>query len=254
MKKITEDRGFISLFVLIAMLFLLIFMFGIYMNITTKKSLEYEKDTKLKEVYMQDKEEIKSKIYANAKEIIPIKNNKILDLVGTSKSVEIDNKIFKCDRSNSYVLTDNIITDIKEDLMMNKVKFNDFKFYLNTYFIDKNGYDNYYYYKDVPNKYWKVIAYQEFSEDNKTILNHDTCKEKEFRILNNLDLKLNRNADFLMLWTDEKNMLKNIDVQSQVIEENISSLNQISVFSKNINNVDKSEGRYYLMLNVGEID
>lgn len=254
MKKMKEDRGFISLFVLIAMLFLLIFMFGIYLNVSTKKSLEYEKDAKLKEVYMKDKDELNTKIYANPKEIIPIKNSRILDLVGTSKSIEIDNKIYKCDRSNSYVLTNNIITDIEEDLMIHKVKFNDYKFYLNTYFINKDGYDSYYYYKKVPNQYWKVIAYQKFSDEESKVVTKDVCKENEFRILNKLDLRLNKDAEFLMLWTDENNMLNNIDIQSQNITENITNLNQISVFNKNISSVDKTDGVYYLMINVGEID
>ena len=145
----------------------------------------------------------------------------------------------------SYVLKDNIIVDIDEKLTNNTIGFNDYKLYSQTYYIDKDIYDIYYF-KD--NKYWKAIAYQEFSDDY--IINKTTSyTEKIFSIINDYNWEAN-NYNFMILWTDENGMLINYDMKMQYVNK-IINVEDIEIFRKHENEIDRVKGKYYVFVGIG---
>ena len=166
MKKIRSQSGIISLFVLIAMLFLLIFIFSIYQVVISKKKEQDTQNIELKQMYSKTAEEVDEFLYAEDDEIIPIYNINELNIVGTGEYIEIKNKIYRCGSSNTYKMKNNIFVDIKENLKTSNMQPNDYKLYSSNIFIDKSIYDLYYYYEFGSDTLWKNIAYQKFREED----------------------------------------------------------------------------------------
>ena len=56
----------------------------------------------------------------------------------------------------------------------------------------------------------------------------------------------------MMIWNDEDGNLGNVDIAKQALTQgNITSINQIDVFNRNYQKLDKKTGEYYLFVNVG---
>lgn len=250
MKKIKSEKGVISLFVLISMLFLLIFIFSLYLNIMNEKKVQEEKNIELKQIYSKNLKQVEEFLYAEDDDIIPIYNADDFNSIGTGEYVEIDNKVYRFGSANYYVLKNNIIVDIKEDLQNSRIDFNDYKLYLSTVFLDKSIYDYYYYYKSENGSYWKAIAYQKFSKKNKDEVKNETYSQNKFLRLNEINYQ-KESLDFMMIWSDKNGLLSNLEIEHQD-SSNINSLNQINIFNKYYNLVDKIKGEYYLFVNVGD--
>ena len=238
-----NEKGVISLFVLFAMLFLLVFSFSVYIAIRNNFSHQEYKDLEIQEIYAKDS--IETIEYANVNELIPIYNCNQLAVAGTGSYLKINNKIYECGLARSYVLKNNIIIDIDEDLQYKKVGFCDYKLHAQSNYINENSYDLYYY-KD--NTYWKCIAYQRFLNNDMNNLKDNTFTQNNFSYLNNCPIKHNT---FLMIWNDEFGVLSNSELDTQMITGKVSSVNQIDIYNKVIKNVDKEKGEYYLFVNIG---
>lgn len=240
-----NEKGLISLYVLFGTLFLLVFVLSVYIGIRNKMQLEEYKNLELEEIYSKNIDIAKDIEFAENNELIPIYNINQFDVVGTGSYLRIKDKIYQCGTGMFYVFKDDIIVDIDEDLKYKKVGFNDYKLYSSTFYIDKLDYQMYYY-KD--NNYWKCLAYQKFTEENKELVKNKTYTQNQFSIIG--DYNLNGDKEYMMVWNDEESNLSNFEIESQN-SNNIISLNQINVFKNNIQKIDKISGEYYLFVNIG---
>lgn len=240
-----KENGVISLYVLFGMLFLLVFVLSAYIGIRNKLQLEEYKNLEIQEIYSKNIDVVENIEFASNNELIPIYNINQFDVVGTGSYLKINNKIYQCGIGMSYILKNDIIVDIDDDLKYKKVGFNDYKLYLPTYYIEKQSYEIYYY-KD--GSYWKCIAYQKFSEEENNTLKNKTYLQNQFSIIGDYNIDTNQ---CMMVWNDQDGILGNVDMQNQTITGKISSINQIDVFNKNYSKVDKKTGEYYLFVNIG---
>lgn len=250
MKKINSQDGVISLFVLIAMLFLLIFIFSIYRIVIYYKQSQETKNIDLQQMYSKKIEEIDESLYAEDDEIIPIYNINELNIVGTGEYIEIKNKIYRCGSNNSYKINNNIFVDIKEAINTSNLQANDYKLYSNNITVDKSIYNLYYYYKYNSNTLWKNIAYQKFNEEDNNLVTNGTYLSNKFSIVNSFNYQNKNRLDFMMIWSDENGILSNIDIMSQdILLKSINSLTDINVFNKNYNKLNKETGEFFIFVN-----
>lgn len=245
MKIYKSEKGVISLFVLLAMLFLLVFVFGMYSITLSRKRNEEFKNMELEKIYSSNFNEVENYTYAQNDDIVPIYNIRELDSLGTGEYIQIKDRVYKCSRSKSYELKQNIIVDIKEDLGSAYIGFNDYKLYLPTYYIDKSYYDLYYYYD---NEYWKNIVYQKFEGRDKSLVKSGTYEESKFSILNQYNFDEEDDIKFMMVWSNKDGELSKIEIESQNFKP--SSLNQINVFNKHFNEVSKEKGEFYIFVRI----
>ena len=242
-----NEDGIISLLVLLAMLFLLILCLSFYFAVKNKYQIQEYKNLEIKELYSKSIDVIENSEFVPNDELIPIYNINQLDVAGTGSYLKINNKIYQCGIGMSYVLRNNIIVDIDEDLKYKKNGFNDFKLYNSTYYIDKLN-NQIYYYKD--GCYWICLVQQKFNENNGEFVNKQIYTQNEFSIIG--DYYLNDKRQYMIIWNDEEGNFGNIDVKNQVSSfEKILSINQIEVFKKNYKNIDKKNGEYFLFVNIG---
>lgn len=240
-----NENGIISIYVLFGMLFLLVTVLSIYIGIRNNLQLEEYKTLEIEEIYSKNNDMIDNIEFVSNNELIPIYNINQFDVVGTGSYLKINDKIYQCGIGMSYVLKNNIIVDIDEDLKYKKVGFNDYKLYMSTYYIDKLN-NQIYYYKN--GSYWKCLAYQKFNEEKSDIVKNKTYLQNEFSIIG--DYNFNNTNEFMMIWNDEEGMFGNIEVANQS-SKNINSINQINVFKNNISKVNKISGEYYVFVNIG---
>lgn len=246
MKKFKDEKGIISTVFIFAMIFLLIFTITIYVMITNKRKIEDDKELEIKQIYSKTLNDVEQTIYADETEVIPIYNIRELNIAGTNEYVQIKNKIYKCNKSNQYLLKENIIIDIKEDFKTVDIGFNDFKFFASGFHIDKNVYDIYYYYD---NRYWKPIGYQKFSnkDPEKEFIKETKFLENEFSIIK--DYKYTNHPEFMIVWSDKKGAKNNIEIKSQY--KIPTDLDQIEVFKKNKEKINMFDGEFYIFVNIG---
>lgn len=236
-----KENGIISLVVLFIMLFLLIFTLTIYSIITDKQKIQISKDIELSQSYSKNENEIERNLYAESDSVIPIYNINEAKNIGTGAYVEINKKIYHFSLNKSYELQNNIIVDVNEDLSSVNIGFNDYKFYKDTYNINKSIYDYYYFYD---NSYWKAVVYQKFDEKT-PLVSEDICENNKFSILNQYDFKL-ENLEFLNIIKNEKGEIVSIYQEKQ---SNIPrKLENINVFRNHINEIDTQKGEFYILV------
>lgn len=241
-----NQKGVISIFAIFAMLFLLVICLSIYFVIKSKLQIQQYEELKVQEIYSKSLDTTENIEYALENELIPIYNNYQLNVAGTGGFLKINNKIYECGRGMSYILKNNIIIDIDEDLKFKRVGANDYKLYATTYYIDKLSYDVYYYKDEC---YWKCLAYQKFNDESKAIVKNKTYLNNQFSIIGNYNVEgIN---SFMILWNDETGILNKYETNTQNINE-LVNINQIDVFRENIEKIDKSSGEFYVFVNVGE--
>lgn len=227
LKKIKEQKGAISFFVLFAMLFFLIFVLTAYTMISRRLQTQTESETQLQTIYQKNADEIINAKYADSKEIIPIYNYEQFSLIGSNEYVQINDKFYKLgsDKNYNYILKNNIIVDFDTYFSqeLSNIELLESKFFQNVldsnkYKIDKGGYDLYYYKSYGTEKaYFKNVFYQNsqnalFTEANKNELSKKSFKENnKYSILNELEsYKYKNNYEFLLIYNtgSEKNFNK----------------------------------------------
>ena len=216
-----KENGIISLVVLFVMLFLLIFVLTVYSIVRDKAKIQNTKEIELKQIYSKNENEVEMNLYAESDSIIPIYNVNELKSIGTGSYIDIKGKIYQCGINKNYELKNNIIIDVNEDLKSTISDFNDYKFYLDNYNINKSIYDIYYFYD---NSYWKVIAYQKFNE-NKELIDKDICESYKFSILNQLNFQ-NFDLEFVNIIKNEKGEIIRIYQEKQFnIQQKLEKIN-----------------------------
>ena len=243
-KKLKNESGVISLFVIFSLLFFLVFATTIALVVRNKENIETQKNIEIQKIYSKSDTEYAT--YAQNDEVIPIYNIEELNLVGSNGYVQIKDKIYQCSTGKQYLLKNNIIVDVEENLKSINIGFNDFKLYSNLYNIDKSGYDIYYYFENEIGDYWKNIAYQNFFSNDRTFVSNGTYTESNFSIVNEYKFPT---LTFMMIWNDENGEFNNIDIKIQNKYPN--NLNEIEVFSKNIKQIDRENNQFYIFVNIG---
>lgn len=247
MKK-ENEKGIISIFIVFVMIFLLVFTMNIYYIVKNKVKMENDKEFEIKKIYLDNYNEEQEMEYADNNEVIPIYNADELNLAGNNNYVQIRGKIYQCGRGKSYILKDNIIIDINEKLKSNMIEACDYKLYSLTYYIDKDIYDIYYF-KD--GLYWKNIAYQKFDKTDDNIENNTVYAENKFSILKDYTFEQGNNK-FMLMWTDEKGKFSYEEcIEQNIYQTKINRLEEINVFRNNLSNFNKSNGKFYLFVCVG---
>ena len=238
-----NQKGIISLFVLFTMMFLLVFCLSVYLLIRNKLQMQDYENSEIQEIYSRSEDNLSNAEYASNNEIVPIYNVEQLNIAGTGNYLRIDNIIYQCNRGMSYLLKDNIIVDIDEDLISGKVGFNDYKLYSSSYYIDKSIYDIYYY-KD--GAYWKNIAYEKFNNrENMNFANNQTYLDNSFSIIG--ELIPNSENEFMMISSDDDGNLNNINRKNQFITTQLNNINKIEVFNENYDN----QNEIYIFVKLG---
>jgi hypothetical protein len=113
-KLLKSQKGAISLYVMLSMLFFLMFMLGAYTIVSRKNQSQVKATTQLRSLYAVTDTELTNKYkskFADADEVIPISNTTEITIIGTGNSFEKNGKIYKCDSTKSYQITNDIIID-----------------------------------------------------------------------------------------------------------------------------------------------
>ena len=224
-----KENGIISLVVLFVMLFLLIFVLTVYSIVRDKAKIQNTKEIELKQIYSKNENEVEMNLYAESDSIIPIYNVNELKSIGTGSYIDIKGKIYQCGINKNYELKNNIIIDVNEDLKSTISDFNDYKFYLDNYNINKSIYDIYYFYD---NSYWELI-------------DKDICESYKFSILNQLNFQ-NFDLEFVNIIKNEKGEIISIYQEKQV---NIpQKLENINVFKNHISELDMEKSEFYILI------
>ncbi len=244
-----KEKGFISIFVTIVMIFLLVFVLVSYNLVLTRLKNQKLKTIELQEIYSESFNNIEDYVYANANDIIPIYNIKELNRVGKGDSIQIKDTIYQCGISNSYALKSDIWIDVKEDLLTGIVEFSDFKLFNSQYSIDKGQKDIYYDYQhEDGGNVWKVVAYQKFSDKDMELVTNKTYLQNKFSIVNSFNYSDLNDLTFMIIWSDKDGAFNNLKIEKQT---NIpTKLEEIKVFKDNYEYIDKNSGEFYVLVNI----
>jgi len=140
MKKLNlkVQNGAISVFVLIAMLFFMVTIVGIYTITSARAQSQTETIEAIQGQYYT--EGMENTVYndkiADNNATIPIYTKEQLYLVGSSKQVEIEGVLYTFARNANYELQNDIVINIDNDIVIP-----------NSNLVDNNYYRIYYYYE-----------------------------------------------------------------------------------------------------------
>ena len=137
MKKENNQNGIISLVVLFGMILILVFSMTFYFKVRNGLKFQEYNDYEINRIYSKNNNKISNIEYAETNVVIPISNIKQLNIAGSGNYLKIDNVIYQCGRGMSYILNNDIIVDVDEDIIAGTVGFNDYKFFSSSYHIDK---------------------------------------------------------------------------------------------------------------------
>ncbi len=113
-KKIMNQTGAISLFVLLSMMFFLLFVLSVFSFVSNRAQIQTMTLTELQSIYQKDMESLKTIRYASGDEIIPIYTLEQYELIGTGNAAQINGKVYTLNEESSYVLKSDIIVPLEE--------------------------------------------------------------------------------------------------------------------------------------------
>ncbi len=150
--KTKNQKGAISMFVLMAMLFFLVTVVGIYTIGSKRAQTQTESVQLVKEKYYTEGEEntIFEQRVSNSTTNIPIYTKEQLWSMGSGKEVEIEGVIYHFAASATYELKNDIVVNIEADMKM-----------VNEANLTKNGYEIYYYNVE-NNQYYNLASSEEY--------------------------------------------------------------------------------------------
>ncbi len=140
--NLKKQTGAISVFVMMAMLFFLLTILGIYLISTRRAQAQTEAFKMAQErYYSEDAEELYYKKIAGPNETIPIYTKEQLWSIGKERKIEIEGKVydFSGQDFSKYELKNDIIINISESLEIvdGDIKKNDYEIY---YYYEENYY------------------------------------------------------------------------------------------------------------------
>lgn len=148
-----NQKGAISIFVLLSMLFLLAIIVGIYTINSKRVQTQIESVELVKDKYYVEGEEniILDERVSKQTKNIPIYTKEQLWTMGTGKSVEIEGVIYTFAEDATYELQNDIVLNLDTDM---EQTFDDSNLKLNNYEI--------YYYDSGTNDYYDLISGTEY--------------------------------------------------------------------------------------------
>lgn len=166
-RKSKNQKGAISLFVLLSMLFFLAFMMGAYAFISRRSTSQIESLKETQAIYNSglSASDIYDSILVGTDAVIPISNKEQLIRISqiedttTEASYIINDKLYTYKDGANYVLQNDIILDLKSEINgKNNINIYDYLLYSDKYNIDANGHNVYY--SNTDGSVWKCISYQ----------------------------------------------------------------------------------------------
>lgn len=144
MKK--NQKGAISVFVVVTMLFFLITIVGVYTIASKRAQTQTESVELVKGKYYTEGEEqaLYQQKVSNATTNLPIYTKEQLWSVGTGKKVEMEGTVYIFSATATYDLKNDIVINIDDDLKI-----------VDTSKVNRNGYEIYYYNPD-NNQYYNL--------------------------------------------------------------------------------------------------
>ena len=171
-KNIKNQKGAISLFVLLSMMFFMAFMLGAFTLVNRRNATQVEALAETQKIYSNKptaSEQYDSIFVKSGTSVVPITNIDQLKqaqaATGTNKyKYLINGKVYTYEAGAEYVLQNDIILDF-EDTIHNQSGLNsklyDYVLYSSSYNINLNGHSIYYQMND--NSLWKLVWYQNVS-------------------------------------------------------------------------------------------
>lgn len=167
MNKTKNQKGAISLFVLLSMLFFLAFMIGTFSLVSRKNATQMQALKETQEIYKSGANGavIYDSILSPEDTVIPIATKeqlaKVIEITSNDSSAKymINGKMYTYTKDANYILQNDIILDLKEEVDgKNNITIYDYMLYSSKYNIDNNGHDIYYAQTD--GSIWKCVCYQ----------------------------------------------------------------------------------------------
>lgn len=199
MKKTKNQKGSISLFVLLSMLFLLSFIIGAFSLVNRRNAAQLQALKETQEIYKTggNASDIYDSILATGDTVIPVATKeqlaKIVEIENRQDNLTanymIDGNLYTYKKGAHYILTNDIILDLKTEVNGKKnITIYDYMLYSSSYNIDNNGHDIYYAQTD--GSVWKCVCYQNMgTQSNKQVFTSVTAGEsyepKKYSILRN---------------------------------------------------------------------
>ena len=188
MKKYKNQRGAISLFVLLSMLFFLVFIMGVFTLVSRRNATQIEALKETQAIYKSgaSANDIYDSIMSTSDSAIPIFNKeqllKAIEVQNASEdnktSYIIDGKLYTYKKGASYALQNDIILNLEEEINgKNNIDIYDYVLYTDSYNINTNG--HYIYYAQSDGSLWKCICYQNIGENEKNSNLFSAKKEDE---------------------------------------------------------------------------
>ena len=186
MKKIKNQKGAISLFVLLSMLFFLTFMLGAFSLVSRRNATQVEALKETQDIYKSGTSaaDIYDSILVETDTVIPVLNKEQLEKIievsnaNSQANYVIDGKMYTYKKDASYALQNDIVLDLENEIHgKNNITIYDYMLYTDKYNIDQNGYDIYYSQKD--GSLWKCLSYQNIGNESNAKL-FSTEIENEF--------------------------------------------------------------------------
>ena len=112
--NIKNDKGAISLFVVLAMLFFIIFVISGFTLVARRNQIQAETTTNLKKAYDEDGEAQYDRIVGNPDDIITIETLNNYNLMATGKNIIVGGVSYVASSSAEYKLGKNINIDLEE--------------------------------------------------------------------------------------------------------------------------------------------
>lgn len=188
MSKIKNQKGAISLFVMLSMLFFLAFMLGAFSLVNRRNATQVEALKETKEIYSSgaSAKDTYDAIVSNSNSVVPISTKeqlaKAIEIEGTTTTANyiVNGKLYTYQKNASYVLQNDIILDLNTELneknASSGVKVYDYALYSSKYKIDANGH-SIYYIKNDDKSLWKCVFYQNIGTDKKNVFSKDSTRE-----------------------------------------------------------------------------
>lgn len=200
-KYMKNQKGAISIFTVLAMIFFLVFILGAFSLASRRNQTQVASLTELKALYKKDGNEIYMSMINPSETVIPIYGENDFTSIGTNVIKTINKKNYTFSETSDYILKNDIKINL-EKIYDEDIPLKDFTMYSSSYKVSKSSYDVFYMYDsdgDGEKEKYKLIA---FSKEGKQSISNTVRGEKTFCILGETELdkyKFNDKYTFLNL-------------------------------------------------------
>lgn len=187
-KNIKNQKGAISLFVLLSMMFFMAFMLGAFTLVNRRNATQVEALAETQKIYSNKQaasEKYDSIFVQSTSSVVPITNieqlKKVKEVAEGTDTYKylINGKIYTYEKNAEYVLQNDIILDFDDTFNGKrgdgtgtaKLEYYDYVLYNSTYNINLNGH-SIYYQKKSDGSLWKLVCYHN-AKNSSTMFSSD---------------------------------------------------------------------------------